>query len=134
MKPRRCAGVALVCPDLQSVFLVRRALWLPEGGTWTVPGGAVNELEGWFDGARREFREEVGFPPPKRFSDTLFYTGESHTFRTFVTCVSPGFVEMIMPVLNEECLEARWMPIREAKVAQLHSGLRRVLRSLTLCL
>lgn len=42
-------------------FLARRALWTHHGGTWAIPGGALDLHEAPLDAALREFEEEVGF-------------------------------------------------------------------------
>jgi 8-oxo-dGTP diphosphatase len=52
----RCA-----CPDGSfDYFLARRSEYCHQGGTWAVPGGALNQGEDPLAGALREFAEEVG--------------------------------------------------------------------------
>lgn len=46
------------------VLLQLRAPWSHDGGTWGVPGGAVEWRESVFSGALREFCEETGMEPP----------------------------------------------------------------------
>jgi ADP-ribose pyrophosphatase YjhB (NUDIX family) len=41
-------------------FLARRSEYTHRGGTWAIPGGALNEGETPLDGALREFDEEIG--------------------------------------------------------------------------
>jgi ADP-ribose pyrophosphatase YjhB (NUDIX family) len=52
----RCAGD----DGAWHYFLARRSEFCHQGGTWAVPGGALNEGEGPVPGALREFAEEVG--------------------------------------------------------------------------
>lgn len=41
-------------------FLALRSQWCHNGGTWAVPGGALDHGESPLDGALREFVEEIG--------------------------------------------------------------------------
>ncbi|HVW30898.1 MAG TPA: NUDIX hydrolase [Acidimicrobiia bacterium] len=57
------AGVLVRCatPDGGfEYFLARRSEFCHQGGTWAVPGGALNHGEEPLAGALREFAEEVG--------------------------------------------------------------------------
>src|SRR5437763_3485793 len=52
----RCAGAG----GGLDYFLARRSEWCHQGGSWAVPGGALNDGENPLAGALREFAEEVG--------------------------------------------------------------------------
>jgi 8-oxo-dGTP diphosphatase len=57
------AGVLVRCAAAGGgfeYFLARRSESCHQGGTWAVPGGALNEGEAPLAGALREFAEEVG--------------------------------------------------------------------------
>jgi len=57
------AGVLVRCPSADGgfdYFLARRSEWCHQGGTWAIPGGALNHGEAPLVGALREFAEEVG--------------------------------------------------------------------------
>ncbi|HZQ78934.1 MAG TPA: NUDIX hydrolase [Acidimicrobiia bacterium] len=57
------AGVLVRCAAGDGTFdyfLARRSEYCHQGGTWAVPGGALNEREDPLAGALREFAEEVG--------------------------------------------------------------------------
>jgi 8-oxo-dGTP diphosphatase len=41
-------------------FVALRSSWCHNGGTWAVPGGALNQDEQPLEGALREFVEEIG--------------------------------------------------------------------------
>ncbi len=60
------AGVALVAADTGRVLMVQRAMIAgePACGKWEFPGGKLDEGETSWDGASREFAEEVGHDLP----------------------------------------------------------------------
>ena len=43
-----------------SYFVARRSLYCHQGGTWAMPGGALDPGETPLEGALREFAEEIG--------------------------------------------------------------------------
>lgn len=68
------------------VLLQLRVLWSHNGGTWGIPGGAVQWNESAFEGALREFCEETGIKPsllrPLNPNDTtLMGDNEADTVR-----------------------------------------------------
>ena len=52
------AGVLVRCGD--RVFVAQRSLHCHNGGTWAIPGGALDLDESPLEGALREFAEEIG--------------------------------------------------------------------------
>lgn len=52
-------GVEVLLGHMGGPFFARR-----EAGAWTVPKGEYDPAEPAWDAARREFREELGLPPP----------------------------------------------------------------------
>ena len=57
------AGVLVRCPAADGsfeYFLARRSEFCHQGGSWAIPGGALNAGEPPLSGALREFAEEVG--------------------------------------------------------------------------
>jgi 8-oxo-dGTP pyrophosphatase MutT (NUDIX family) len=60
------AGVALVAADTGRVLMIQRAMIDGElaCGKWEFPGGGLDDGEDPWDGAAREFGEEVGHPLP----------------------------------------------------------------------
>lgn len=56
------AGVLVrhVDGDEHWYFLARRSRYTHRGGSWAIPGGALDEGETPLEGARREFVEEIG--------------------------------------------------------------------------
>jgi 8-oxo-dGTP pyrophosphatase MutT (NUDIX family) len=61
------AGIALVALDTGRVLMLQRELISgePSGGKWEFPGGRLDAGEAPFEGAAREFAEEVGHPLPE---------------------------------------------------------------------
>lgn len=62
------AGVLFFCDEqgVRRYFLQHRSPSVDSGGTWGIPGGALNEGEDPAVGAMREFSEEIGFVPRHR--------------------------------------------------------------------
>ncbi|WP_431991621.1 NUDIX domain-containing protein [Streptomyces albogriseolus] len=52
-------GVEVLLGHMGGPFFARR-----DAGAWTVPKGEYDPAEPAWDAARREFREELGLPPP----------------------------------------------------------------------
>ena len=59
--PRGAAGLLLA--DDGHVLLQLRARWAHQGGTWSIPGGAVERDEDFVTAALRESTEELGIDP-----------------------------------------------------------------------
>ncbi|MER6440866.1 NUDIX domain-containing protein [Streptomyces sp. NPDC001185] len=56
---RTAAGLEVLLGHMGGPFYARR-----DAGAWTVPKGEYGPDESAWDAARREFREELGLPPP----------------------------------------------------------------------
>lgn len=59
--PRGAAG--LLVADRGTVLLQLRARWAHQGGTWSIPGGALERGETGVEAALREAREEMAIDP-----------------------------------------------------------------------
>lgn len=59
--PRGAAG--LLVAHEGHVLLQLRARWAHQGGTWSIPGGAVERGESSLEAALREAHEELGVEP-----------------------------------------------------------------------
>lgn len=107
------AGAAGVCAyrdheGRREVLMQLRAPWSHGGGTWSIPGGAIEWYEDARTGGLREFAEETGI--------TDLSIKDCHTadhgdwrFDTFVARCHDG----IAPVVDPESTELRWVPIDE---------------------
>lgn len=64
------AGVAVVAADTSRVLLLQRALTDGDehGGKWEFPGGKLDDGEGAYEAAQREFSEEARIPVPGRLA------------------------------------------------------------------
>jgi 8-oxo-dGTP diphosphatase len=113
------AGILARCPGDDGswwYFLARRSQLCHQGGTWAVPGGALNDGEAPLDGALREFAEEIGVS----LSDfTVVDVHEDDhggwSYWTVILELSERFP--VPPVHHWETAEADW--ISDARLAEL---------------
>ena len=109
------AGVLVRHVDAEGVpwlFLARRSAFCHRGGTWGIPGGALDWGEEPLEGALREFGEEIGVVP------SSFTVAEVHeddhggwSYWTIVVDVDEPFPEPTS--LNWETDEVRWVAAHE---------------------
>ena len=99
-----------------------RAAWVHEGGTWSIPGGALRAGESPRAGAYRETIEEIGPIPDSVVTGTdtvdcgggwLFHTVHATVERPFAAPGSP------------EVDAVRWVTEGELGQLALHPGFRR---------
>jgi ADP-ribose pyrophosphatase YjhB (NUDIX family) len=100
------------------LFLARRSAFCHRGGTWGIPGGALDWGEEPLEGALREFGEEIGVVP------SSFTVAEVHeddhggwSYWTIVVDVDEPFPEPTS--LNWETDEVRWVAAQELGVLPL---------------
>ena len=93
-------------------FLARRSAWTHRGGTWAIPGGAIDDGEQPRDAAVREFAEEIG----AALGDYTI-AGEHEddhggwSYWTIIVDVPERFA--VPGSLNWETAEARWVADHE---------------------
>jgi 8-oxo-dGTP pyrophosphatase MutT (NUDIX family) len=116
------AGVVFVTADGGSalVMLQLRSGYSHEGGTWSCPGGALDEGEAPFVGALREASEEVGqAPEPHRLvGEHVFAPSYEWSYTTVVVEVPHRFG---IP-LNFETEAVDWVHPDEVDERPLHPG------------
>jgi 8-oxo-dGTP pyrophosphatase MutT (NUDIX family) len=99
-------------------FLARRSMFTHRGGTWAIPGGALDEGEDPVTGALREFFEETGL---ELGDHEIAHTHEDDhggwTYWTIVVDVAEQFG--VPETLNWETSEARWVHADELGALQL---------------
>ena len=116
------AGLLLHDPD-RGVLLQHRVEWSAHGGTWGIPGGAIDEGETPLTGAVRECHEEAGVPRLDGEDIRIVHThvvdmeGWSYT-----TVVARTLTRMEAYVADIESLELRWVPLDEVTDYSLHPG------------
>ncbi|WP_430593137.1 NUDIX domain-containing protein [Humidisolicoccus flavus] len=113
------AGLLAVDPD-RGVLLQHRVEWSHFGGTWGIPGGALQQGENASDAALREAQEEAGVPSgvlQPRF--TSVHDVQIWSYTTLVAAV----IRTFEPVISDpESNELRWVPIDEVATLPLHPG------------
>ena len=112
-------------------FVALRSSWTHNGGTWAVPGGALNHGETALDGALREFAEEIGheldgYEVAEIHEDD--HGGWSYT--TLVIDVSERFEPPA--ALQWETAECRWVPATQLAELELFDAFRATLGRLGL--
>jgi len=124
------AGILLVEPSRQSVFLVRRSPLVSEPGTWANPGGVVESGEHPMDAAIRETDEETGLhvprlvgTPPSFKIDASNASRDLH-YTLYVVLLTPGQAKQVQRLcrLNWESDAAAWFDMR-ALPEPMHPGL-----------
>ena len=114
-----------------SYFLARRSEHCHRGGTWAIPGGALDLGEAPLDGALREFTEEIG-PAIDRF-DVVEVHEDDHggwSYWTLVLDVPHRFEPPTQ--LSWETSEARWVGDHELGQLELFDDFRSTLERLGL--
>lgn len=116
------AGLLLRAPwrdGSPAVLLQHRAPWSHQGGTWGLPGGALDSHEEAEHGAVREANEEAGLSVEHITVRTTVVTAEVSGPQgtwTYTTVVADA-ADLLDTVANRESAELRWVP--EAQVADL---------------
>lgn len=97
-------------------FVARRSERTHRGGTWAVPGGAIDEGESPLEAALREFEEEIGsFVGVHEVAVVHEDDHGGWSYWTIVVDVAERFSNP--PSFGWETAEARW--VREVELAEL---------------
>lgn len=112
------AGLLVLRGD--SVLLQHRARWSHEGGTWGVPGGALDRDESPLQGALREAAEEAAVTPQAVRPRHAWTT--DHGTWAYTTVIAEAVGPLHPRRLDGESEELRWVPLREVPGLPLHSG------------
>ncbi|MCA4732164.1 NUDIX domain-containing protein [Mycobacterium avium] len=109
-----------------AVLLQRRAWWTDHGGTWGIPGGAVDSHENATQAALRELREEThiwGRQVAVRATEvtkTAELAGGGVWTYTTVIATAGG---RLTAVGGGESEALRWVPVSDVTELRLHPGL-----------
>lgn len=113
------AGLLAVDPT-RGVLMQHRVAWSDHGGTWGVPGGAINEGEQAINAAVREAHEEAGVPEElvdPRFLHIIDRGGWTYT--TVVASVTQAFEPTIS---DPESVALEWVALDRIEELLLHPG------------
>ncbi|WP_344074021.1 NUDIX hydrolase, partial [Prauserella alba] len=114
------AGLLLSDPH-RGVLLQHRAGWTHEGGSWALPGGAVQPHETSAQAAARETEEETAVPG-EAFRVLAQRTDEHGSWR-YTTVLATTVGDAAQPrVTNAESTALRWVPPADVADYPLHSG------------
>ena len=118
------AGLLLVRTDLNPicVLLQLRAGWTHGGGTWALPGGALDSHEDPVMAAAREAWEETGIDP-EALTFKAIYSDDHGNWR-YDTVIAHAASDVGAYEANAESADLRWVPLEEVAGFDLHPGLR----------
>lgn len=118
------AGILLVDSEHDVALMQLRAEWTHGGQTWGIPGGARDSHETAIEAAIRELEEElqVTHEYVDVVHDVLLTDHGSWSYHTVVGLLSSSHALEI----NEESVEARWVPLEQIQELDLHPGLAEV--------
>ncbi len=122
------AGLLLRAPwhdGTPAVLLQHRAAWSHQGGTWALPGGALDSHEEASHAAVREANEEAGLAAEQIAVRTTVVTAEvpgpDGPVWTYTTVVADA-ATLLVTVPNRESTELRWVPEDLVTELPLHPG------------
>ena len=118
------AGLLLVRTDLDlpHVLLQLRAAWTHGGGTWALPGGALDSHEDCYAAAAREAWEEAGIHPQHLEFKSVF--SDDHGPWRYDTVIAHTTGDAGAFAANAETADLRWVPVSDVLTFDLHPGLR----------
>lgn len=108
--------------DPVSVLLQLRAGWTHGGGTWALPGGALDSHENPVQAAIREAYEETGIDP-EFIVPKLMFTDDHGNWR-YDTVIAHTAVDVGAYEANAESEALHWVPLDYVGDYDLHPGLR----------
>lgn len=118
------AGLLLVRVDVDPVLVLLqlRAGWTHGGGTWALPGGALDSHELPEEAAVREAYEETGIDP--EFVKPQLMYSDNHGNWRYDTVIAHTSVDVGAYEANAESEALHWVPIDNVAAYDLHPGLR----------
>ena len=122
------AGLLLTDPARTAVLLQKRSVHVHNGGTWSVPGGAIERGESPREAALREAHEEAGLDPRTlRVTSTLVGTDHGDWSYTYVVAEGARPEHPELAVAGSTSWEAdrtTWVDLDRVPSYSLHPGLR----------
>lgn len=117
------AGLLLVRRDREEpeVLLQLRAAWVHGGGTWALPGGALDSHEDSVTAAAREAHEEAGIEPSHLDFKAVF--SADHGDWRYDTVIAHTYSDAGAFAANAETDALHWVRIDDVQTYELHPGL-----------
>lgn len=117
------AGLLLVRRDLGTphVLLQLRAAWTHGGGTWALPGGALDSHEDSIAAACREAEEEAGVSASQ--FEVKGVHSENHGPWRYDTVIAHSKGDAGAYAANAESEDLRWVDLGDVSTFPLHAGL-----------
>ena len=112
-------------------FLARRSEYTHRGGTWAVPGGALDEGETPLDAALREFSEEIGFGLAEHTVHTV-HEGDHGGWSYWTVIVDVAERFPVPTALHWETADVRWVRREELRELELFEAFAATLEELGL--
>ena len=118
------AGLLLVRRDLDvpKVLLQLRAEWTHGGGTWALPGGAIDSHEESAAAAAREASEEAGVDASRMEVRLTHRASCANDDWFYDTVIAHCDDDAGAHVANAESVELEWVAIDEVDQRPLHGG------------
>ncbi|WP_297538885.1 NUDIX domain-containing protein [Amycolatopsis sp.] len=112
------AGLLLSDPG-RGILLQRRSWWVHHGGTWSLPGGAVETGETARQAATREAFEEAAVAP--ELVRPIAESVVDHGNWRYTTVLASTTHPVEAKVANAESAELRWVPLDDVAGYRLHN-------------
>lgn len=117
----RFGAAGLLAHDpAKGILLQHRVSWSDHGGTWGIPGGAINEGESAIVGAVREAHEEAGVPFDA--VDPLYSYLIDRGGWTYTTVIARVTSPFHPRITDPESVALEWVPLEEVATYSLHPG------------
>lgn len=113
------AGLLAVDP-MRGILMQHRVSWSDHGGTWGIPGGAINAGEEAIPAAIREAQEEAGVPQgavSPQYTHVIDRGGWTYT-----TVIAEVLHEFDPLITDAESVALEWIPLDEVTDLPLHPG------------
>jgi len=119
------AGILLFAADTERFLVLQRSMKIQQGGTWGIPGGALDsKKEGTFEGAKREMNEEIGMVPELiRVIPAYVFTSPRGSFK-YHNFIAVTLREFVPNLSDGESINYKWLTLPELKkLPNKHFGL-----------
>jgi 8-oxo-dGTP pyrophosphatase MutT (NUDIX family) len=107
-------------PALNLVLLLHRSRWSHQGGTWALPGGAMDSDETPAEGALREADEECMLDPKLVLPRGMY--SDEHGGWAYHTVLAQAAERLRVRSDSYETDEAVWLPAGQVDQLDLHPG------------